>query len=168
MWYVIQTISGKEEIVKTMIEAMPDRRCFDECIVVYYECQRKYQGRWHTEKRKMFPGYIFIVSDKPAELKSALRAVPELTKLLGYGETIVPISKEEEAFIRRLTGGDETVEMSFGVKEGDLVTITEGPLKGLESLIRKIDRHKRRAYLEMDMLGEVRTVEVGLEVVGKK
>jgi len=34
-------------------------------------------------------------------------------------------------------------------------------------LIRKIDRHKRLAYLEIRILGRVKTVKVGLEVTRK-
>ncbi len=37
------------------------------------------------------------------------------------------------------------VEESIGFIKGDNVFITSGPLKGRESVIKKIDRHKRRS-----------------------
>ena len=43
----------------------------------------------------------------------------------------------------------------------------QGPLKNHESLIRKINRHKRKAWLEMSMFGQSQLVEVGLEIIKK-
>ena len=42
-----------------------------------------------------------------------------------------------------------------------------GPLQGKEGYIKKIDRHKRRAFLEMPMFGRVQKIQVGLEIVAK-
>jgi len=39
---------------------------------------------------------------------------------------------------------------------------------GLEGRIKKIDRHKRQAIVEMEMLGARREVAVMLEIVEKK
>ena len=58
--------------------------------------------------------------------------------------------------------------MSVGVIEGDRVIVTEGPLKGHEAQITKIDRHKRAAYLDMRMFGRHKTIKVGLEIVRKR
>lgn len=52
--------------------------------------------------------------------------------------------------------------------EGDEVVILNGPLMGHVGLIKKIDRHKRLAYLEIEMLGRKKNVKIGLEIVGKK
>ena len=54
------------------------------------------------------------------------------------------------------------MEFSQGVIEGDEVKVTKGPLKGQEAKIRKIDRHKRLAFLEMHMFGRTKVVKVGL------
>ena len=167
MWYVIQTRTGQEnKIRKSILDTISPDVCKD-CRIIYYETKRKYQGSWHTEKRTMFPGYLFVESEQVEELFMELRKIPELTKLLGYGTDIVAISKEEEEFLKCLTGGTDTVEMSYGVQEGDRVMVRSGSLSGLESIIRKIDRHKRKAYIEVDLLGVPRQVEIGLEIVKK-
>lgn len=41
------------------------------------------------------------------------------------------------------------------------------PLQGKEGCIRKIDRHKRKAWLEVELFGDRQLVEVGLEIVTK-
>ena len=45
--------------------------------------------------------------------------------------------------------GNHTVRMSEGYISGDKITVTRGPLMGFEGDIRKIDRHKRRAYIDV-------------------
>ncbi len=89
--------------------------------------------------------------------------------LKNYEENeIYPISKEEEQFLKRLAGEGTEVGMSYGMIEGDTVRIIAGSLMGMEAVIRKIDRHKRTAYIEMHIFGEVKLVEVGLEIVEKR
>lgn len=41
------------------------------------------------------------------------------------------------------------------------------PFVGKEKYIRKIDRHKRKALLEMSIFGEKQKMQVGLEIVEK-
>jgi ribosomal protein L24 len=78
-----------------------------------------------------------------------------------------PLLPHEEQFLKTLTDQGETVSMSVGIKEGDKIIVSQGFLKGRESYIRRIDRHKRRAWIEVDLLGETRLAEVGLDVVKK-
>ena len=59
------------------------------------------------------------------------------------------------------------MEISTGYKEGDRVVITEGPLVGLESRIKKVNRTRRTALLEVNLLGEVREITIGLRVLNK-
>ena len=56
----------------------------------------------------------------------------------------------------------------MGLIENGTVTVTEGPLTGMEGCIRRIDRHKRKAWLEIDMFGRTMEMEVGLEIIEKK
>ena len=39
--------------------------------------------------------------------------------------------------------------------------------QGLEGLITKIDRHKRIAYVNVELLGKLTRVQVGLEIISK-
>lgn len=168
MWYVIQTETGKEEKTKACIEKRVSSDFYHDIRVLYYETKRRYLGDWHIEKKRLFPGYLFIDSDTTEELYLELKKVPELTKLLGYDGDIVALRPEEERFLRELTEKDGTAAMSFGVQIGDKIIVKEGVLVGKESVIRKVDRHKRKALIEIEMLGESRLIEVGLEIVEKR
>ena len=77
------------------------------------------------------------------------------------------MTEEDIAIIEALSGKERLVKHSEGYIEGNKVIVTDGPLVGMEAMIRKIDRHKRKAFLEVPMLGRTLTVQVGLEIVTK-
>lgn len=168
MWYVIQVRTGTEEEIQRQCENIIDNSILEKSFIPKYEQERKYQGEWHTELIVLFPGYVFLISDEKEKLFFELKRIIGLTKLLGTGETIVPLTDEEVNFLLRLGGEEQTVGMSEGIIENDRVVVTSGPLKGNEGLIRKIDRHKRKAWLEIEMFGRTVEMQVGLEVVGKR
>lgn len=168
MWYVVQVRTGTEEEIQRQCETIIDKSILKKSFIPKYEQERKYQGQWHTELKVLFPGYVFLVSGEKEKLFFELKRIIGLTKLLGIGEIIVPLTDEEVNFLLRLGGEEQTVEMSEGIIENDRVVVTSGPLKGNEGLIRKIDRHKRKAWLEIEMFGRTVEMQVGLEVVGKR
>ena len=58
--------------------------------------------------------------------------------------------------------------MSKGVIKDGKPVVTSGPLKGRESLIRRIDRHKRTAEIEIPFVEDDMRVIVGLEIYEKQ
>jgi transcriptional antiterminator NusG len=97
-----------------------------------------------------------------------LKKVIGLTKLIGVGDDIVALTDKEEAFLEQFGDKEQIVRMSEGIIENSEIIVTSGPLKGLEGYIRKIDRHKRKAWLELPLFGGMQRVEVGLEIIVKK
>lgn len=168
MWYVIQVRTGTEEEIQRQCENIIDKSILERSFIPKYEQERKYQGKWHTELKVLFPGYVFLISEDMEKLFFELKRIMGLTKLLGTGETVVPLTDEETDFLLKLGGEEQTVEMSEGIIENDMVVVTSGPLKGNEGLIKKIDRHKRKAWLEIEMFGRMVEMQVGLEVVGRR
>ena len=173
MWYVVQVQTGSEESVmiqcrKIIKECDQEGAVIRKIFIPYYERKRRYNGAWHTERKIMFPGYVFIVSDNPEELVTKLRLIQGLTKVLKTGNEIVPISESEVKVLQRLGGDEQVVETSIGLIENDRIIITSGPLEGMEGYIKKIDRHKRIAWLEIELMGRNMQAQVGLEVVEKR
>ena len=91
-----------------------------------------------------------------------------LTKLIGTGDEIVPLVQEEIDLLMKIGTDKQLVEMSSGIIENDRVQILAGPLMGMEGNIRRIDRHKRTAYLEIEMFGRTVEMKVGLEIIRKE
>lgn len=167
MWYVMQVRTGAEASICRQCETKIPDTILQKCFIPYYEEQKRFRGKWQTLQKVLFPGYVFMITYKVNELFLHLKQVEGLTKLLGTGDEIIPISEKETQFLQKFGGEDQIVEMSQGIIEGAQVIIESGPLQGMEGLIRKIDRHKRKAYLEVEMFGRLQRVEVGLEITMK-
>lgn len=167
MWYVIQVRTGTEENICCQCRKIIDTSVLERCFIPYYQEKKKYQGEWHTRERILFPGYVFLVTDHLEELYDSLKDVIGSTRLIGTGEEIVPLSEEEVTLLLRLGKEEQLVEMSTGIIENSQIRILEGPLMGMEGTIRKIDRHKRKAWLEIEMFGRIVEMQVGLEVIAK-
>lgn len=108
-----------------------------------------------------------MVTDYPEALIEGLRRVIGMARLLKTGEEITPLSDGEVALLLKMGGEKQKVEMSTGIIEGDLVHIFTGPLQGMEGMIKKIDRHKRMAYLEIEIFGRKVEMQAGLEIIKK-
>lgn len=167
MWYVIQVRTGTEEDIKLQCERRIPSEIMERCYIPYYERKRKIRGTWHMEQRILFPGYVFVISDALEELFMGLKSVIGLTKLIGTGREIIPLTEQEVLLMQRLGNNDGLVELSCGVIQGGRTVITSGPLKGLEGCIRHIDRHKRTAKLELELMGRIVETQVGLEILEK-
>lgn len=167
--YVIQVTGGREARARDLIARMMGE-LVSECYVPRREVCRRAGGAWVRVTERLFPGYLFVLTDDIQSLSERLARVPAFTRLLGKSdERIIPLSRDEVAWLTALMEPTQkVVEMSAGVIEGDKVTVTEGPLKGHEALISRIDRHKRCAYLDMRMFGRTKTIKVGLEIVRKQ
>lgn len=48
--------------------------------------------------------------------------------------------------------------------EESKVYVVSGPLHGLEGTIKKIDKRKKRAKVQLNLLGKEQTVELGIEL----
>lgn len=169
MWYVVQTVGGQEKHVLDLADRLVGEELIQESFIPQYEVKKRIQGAWKMRTEVLLPGYIFVITDRPGELREALRSVPKFTRLLGNNDVFTPLDDQEVAFINAFTEPDHrVVEFSNGVVEGDEIVILNGPLMHQTGLIKKLDRHKRLAYLEFEILGRKKTVKVGLEVVRRK
>ncbi len=168
LWYVMQVQTGSEEKIQLQCERLISESVLEKCFIPYYEEQRKLHGEWKLLKKVLFPGYVFVITDDLEKLWYALKRVQGLTKLLGTDGEMIPLSDEEVDFMLRFGGDKQVVEISKGVFEGSKVKILSGPLVGKEGLIKKIDYHKRRATLEMEMFGRMQVIRLGLEVKMEK
>lgn len=167
MWYVVQVRSGTEHNIRIQCNKKIPDTIMERCFIPYYEEKKKQNGTWNTLQKVLFPGYIFMITEDVEKLFFHLKTIEGMTKLIGTGQDIIPLKEEEITFLKRLGGEEQIVSMSEGIIEGTQVIITSGPLMGMEGLIQKIDRHKRKAWLDLELFGRMQQVEVGLEITKK-
>lgn len=166
-WYAVQVMTGKEEETCVACKRVIDPQVLNDCFTPKYERMKRYRGEWHKEERPMFPGYIFFVTDQIEEIHYEQRRLPQLTKILGIGAEFIPLSEKEVELLTRIEDERHLIKMSEGYIEGDQIIITSGPMQEMGGTIKKIDRHKRIATIQMEMFGRKMDVVMGLEVVKK-
>ncbi len=168
MWYVIQVLTGTENSICIQAKKKIPSSVLEKVFVLHREEKKKIRGEWTVLKKLLFPGYVFVITDHLDELRQYLKAIIGLTRLLGAGDDIIPLTDEEICLLQRLGGDTHTVKISEGIIENERVIVTSGSLKDMEGYIRKIDRHKRKAWIEVEMFGRKQLVQMGLEIVSKR
>lgn len=167
MWYVIQTMGGKEHEVSMWINTFVDKSLFQRCFVPLYEDVWRKQGIGNISVKKMFGGYLFLETDQPAKMHEAMKEILTMTKLLYLsekeeGRVFLPILKEEEIFFDTvLSDGLMKVSYIHMSGRGKLDQVI-GPLQSYADQIVRVDLPHRRAIVEIPILGEPRRVKFGL------
>ena len=127
--------------------------------------------RGKTVQRLMpvFPGYIFIQSDDIlAEPDNywTIRKTPGFIRFLRESSSPAPLSDHDMLLLRRFISFGEYADTSkVTFDENDRIVVLEGPLKGLEGQIIRINRRKGRAKVLLDLYGEAFPIDLGFEVV---
>ena len=167
-WYVLFVMGGKEEKICEFFKQENIHAFLPKIEVLY----RK-QGVFYPKEKLMFPSYVFIESklehnafhQKILEVKQKKKGI--IKELKFDNEGTPALTQEEKELIEKLIGSQKVMKHSIGYIEGDQVIVTDGPLQGLESKVIKIDRHKRRAQIEIEMLGRTVNLNVSLEIIKK-
>ena len=169
VWYVIQVINGREDVVRERIERMVPASAMRELFYPQYQTEIKVHGEWVNTTKPLFPGYLICDTADPRTVQQYLLRMDDFARVLSQDGQFVPLAKEEVQLIGSFTHrGDRVVPMSEALKDGDQVVVTAGPLLGREGLIKDVNRRKNTAYLEVDLCGRRVTTRVGLAVLTGK
>ena len=172
-WYVLFTKTGREKKVEQFLKKSLDKDLYVPFIPVQ-ETLFKISGQVKKEIKPLFPSYVFIESEISGlefvkRTSSLFFTSNDIIMLLKYDNTMneIAMREEEKNLLSSLYNDHYCIEASSGIIVGNTVYINEGPLKGRESLVKKIDRHKRNAIIEMYFMSSIRQLSVPLEIVSK-
>lgn len=167
-WYVLFVQSGKEEFLAKRCQSLFSDDLIARVFVPRYQTLMQLNSVWVITEHVLFPGYLFIETRDIEKVHQELRKIPYFKRLLGKdGEKTRSILSTEKERLHRLMNADDVIEASFGYKDGEIVEITKGALVGHEKEIKRIDRHKRIATVELDLLGRSMKMKLGLELGNK-
>ena len=140
---------------------------------LYVERFFRKQGKVKKVIYNAFPSYVLIVT-KISNEQFIIRAREcvcksnAIIRLLCYGDTDEAAMHEgERAAIDHLWQDKNCIEVSTGFFEGDHIVITEGHFKGRESVIKELHPRSRQAIVEIEFLGGIRQMTVGMEIIKK-
>lgn len=162
-WYAVFVVTGEEEKVRERIKYRFKDRL--NVIVPKRKLRERKEGVWHDIVRVLFPGYVLLNGAFGISDYYNLKGVPGLLKLLRDKYEPLKIRAGEIEIIRKLTYNEETIGFSDVLIENGIVKVTDGPLMSMEGQIVSIDRRKGRAKVNLNFLGEQRTVELGINIL---
>ena len=125
---------------------------FNEVWIPQRQEIRKINGVKQPVIVKMFPGIVMLDTDVPEEFVETIRHSLTFNDLFLLDKRYISLAEDEAKTVRGFIGEDGIADMSEGVISDGKLIVNEGPLKGHESEITRVDRHKRKAWIKTDSL----------------
>lgn len=112
----------------------------------------KQRGKFVTDWRPLFPGYIFVRMDRSMRQVRSVNSTYGVTRLVSFGKE--PAEVPEELITCLKASCDEAGRMLAvpELEKGDQVTISKGPFSGFVAKVDKMTPDKR-VWVLMDMMG---------------
>jgi transcriptional antiterminator NusG len=127
-------------------------------------------GKVQQELAPIFPGYIFIeiATELPLPLYWALRKTDGFFRFLKSNQDVRALSGHDlEIVTHFLKHGSVAEKSRVYFDEQDRIVVQEGPLKGLEGNIIKVDKRKGRAKIRLDLDNAPFTIDLAFEFITK-
>lgn len=126
--------------------------------------QQKRKGVWVKCEQILLPGYIFIFTDE--EMQPGLRSkVANIYKILEYQFGLRELAGDDYEYSMWIYRNQGSIAPSRVLTEGSTVRVLDGPLSDGFGTIVKLDRHKRKVWIEFEFDGQKRTVSLSAECV---
>ena len=151
-WYALWTRSRHEQVVREQLERKQ--------VEVFLPTIRKW-SRWKDRKKQidwpLFPGYCFARFE-PHDTLPILKCTG-VVSIVSFEGAPAPIPDHELSGIRTLIDTDLAFDPVPLIKEGQMVEVVHGPLKGVVGrLVQK--KEKARLVLSVDLIGQGVSVEI--------
>lgn len=118
MWYVIQVINGREDVMRERIERMVSDGAMQELFYPQYQTEIKVHGEWVSTTKPLFPGYLICDTANPRTVQQCLLRMDDFARVLTQDGQFAPLAKEETQLIGSFTNrGDRVVPMSEALKK---------------------------------------------------
>ncbi|MCC7126941.1 MAG: UpxY family transcription antiterminator [Acidobacteria bacterium] len=151
-WYALWTRSRHEKLVREQLQ--------EKSIEVFLPTITKW-SRWKDRKKQiewpLFPSYCFArfdVANRLPVLKC--EGVVQIVGIDGVPSSIPAVEVES---IRQLVESELSYDPCPLVKEGEMVKVVSGPLKGVTGRLVRKGAHAR-LVLSVDLIGQAVSVEV--------
>ena len=151
-WYAVWTRSRHEQVVRQQLE-QHHLEAFLPTITRW--------SRWKDRKKKikwpLFPSYCFARFDA-AERVRVLKC-SGVVNIVSFDDKITPIPDSELEGIRTLVESDFQYDPCPLIRQGMMVEVVHGPLRGVIGRLVRKGSHAR-LVLSVDLIGQAVSVEV--------
>lgn len=130
---------------------------------------RKKNGKKIQVLAPVFPGYVFFTTDSQEiapEIRLLVKKTRGFFRFLPDNESMRPLVGKDLLVVRKLSSIGPVAKKSLACfDENDHIVILEGPLKGLEGCISRVDKRKGRVTIVLDMYRNSFPITLGVEFI---
>jgi transcriptional antiterminator NusG len=165
-YYTIHVLTNSEDDFARRLQPVLGR---DRIILPKKLMPIRRKGITGKELQPIFPGYLFLQSEDilgETDAYWTIRRTEGFIRFLRVSSAPSPLSERDLGLIRHFISFGEYADTSkVTFDENDRIVVLEGPLKGLEGHIIKVDRRKGRAKVLLDIYESPFPIDLGFEVV---
>ena len=152
-WFAIWTRSRHEQVVRDQLASRK--------IDAFLPTMARW-SRWKDRKKKidwpLFPGYCFGRFDPDNAL--AVLKCSGVVSIVSFEGKPAPIPESELESIRLLVSSELQYDPCPMIREGMMVSVVHGALRGVVGRLVRKDAQKARLVLSVDLIGQAVAVEV--------
>lgn len=93
VWYVIQVINGREDVVRERIERVVPAGAMQELFYPQFQTEIKVHGEWVNTTKPLFPGYLICDTANPRTVQQYLLRMDDFARVLAQDGQFVPLAK---------------------------------------------------------------------------
>ena len=162
-WYGLQIRCGYEDKVKSWLEREP----FPVSILLpKVEVSEFKKGKRVKKLKPLFPGYLFVQMDLTPSIYFAVRKIPGVIRLLGYGNRPAEIDEADLRPFQEIAQLERPIHLDqTPFKPGDLVRVTEGSFMNFIGTVRQLDPKKGTVTVVMTILGHPCPITLPISIV---
>ncbi|MFP4364491.1 MAG: antiterminator LoaP [Spirochaetia bacterium] len=166
--YGIQIKTGKEQSFKKLV----GQKLSDNEVSILWprrELVIRKKGIERKQEAPIFPGYVFLQSTGlDPDLYWKVKRTPGFVRFLYSGESLNPLKGDDLQLIQHFLSFGEVVKQSEVVfDKNNKIQILEGPLKGLEGQIIKVNKRKKRAKVKLQLYENSFTIDFSFKDMKK-
>lgn len=174
-WYVVRSVSGKENKIKEYIESEVKRLnlgdLVEQILVPTEKVIQIRNGKKINKERVFIPGYIMVQASLTGEVPHVIKSINGVIGFLGEvkGGDPVPLRQAE---VNRLLGKvdelsvkDENVSIPYTI--GETIKVIDGPFNGFNGTVEKVNEEKRKLEVMVKIFGRKTPLELSYMQVEK-
>jgi transcriptional antiterminator RfaH len=154
-WYVVHTRTKAEHIAAGMLESIYGIPSY--CPRIKFQRATARGKVWFIEA--LFPSYFFARFDPALSLR-AVRHSQSVLNVVEFGGDLARVPDAVIDAIRTEMDGQLIKELAAPLQPGDLVEITDGPMRGLAGIVHSLRKGEERVRILLDFLGSQNPIEV--------
>lgn len=165
-WYVIHTLTGKEEKVRANLEAQINTNNLrDKINQVLIPTEKVSEitklGKKKITKRHYYPGYVLVEMIWSDDVWYLIKNTPGVTGFIGAGRKPVPLKDSEiKTILRQTEEKKEKPVPKVVFEKGETLRVKEGPFTNFSGVVEEVYPDKGKLKVAVAIFGRSTPVEL--------